>query len=170
MQAKTPHIVEVVEIPAGSACTSSQTVKRKPLTQEEAGVREQLEQFQVEIEIAGTILPSTVRRIMASVPPERLTEALRFVAEKLYWRRRRESSYRRHVRWGFVLRVLEQDFAGPSRTEKRRVEPLVNLSGTTPPWTVSQQRPPRSPRRRGGLVRVGEILAALGVVETAEDT
>jgi len=170
VQAKTPRIVEVVEIPSGSACTSPQPAKRKPLTQEEAGVREELERFQVELEIAGTILPSTVRRIMASVSTERLAEALRFVADKLYWRRRRESSYRRHVGWGFVLRVLEQDFAVPSHPEKRPVQPLVNLSSTTPPWTVSKQRAPRSPRRRGGLVRAGEILADLGMVGAAEET
>ena len=96
MQAKPPRIVEVVEILIGSACPSPQTAKRKPLTQEEVGVREELERFQVELEIAGTILPSTVRRIMASVPAEQMTEALRFVADKLYWRRRNESSYRRH--------------------------------------------------------------------------
>ena len=106
MHVKPPCVVEVVEIPAGSACTSPQMVKRRPFTQAEAGVREQLERFQVELEIAVTILPSTVRRIMASVPANRLPDTLRFVANKLYWRRRRESSYRRHVGWGFVLRVF----------------------------------------------------------------
>src|SRR5208283_1616588 len=133
MQVIPPRIVEVVEIPTGSACTSPQPAKRRPLTQEEAGVREQLERFQVELEIAGTILPSTVRRIMASVPTERLPEALLFVADKLYWRRRRASSYRRHVGWGFVLRVLEQDFAVPSRIKKRPVERLANLTGKNAP-------------------------------------
>jgi hypothetical protein len=170
MQAKTPRIVEVVEIPTGSACTSAQAAKHKPLTQEEAGVREQLERFQIELELAGTILPSTVQRIMAAVSTERMTDALRFVADKLCWRRRRESSYRRHVGWGFVLRVLEQNFAVPNHTEKRPVQPPVNLSGTTPPWAVSQERPSGSPRRRGGLVPAGEILKELGVVGTAEET
>jgi hypothetical protein len=131
MQAKPPRVVEVVEIPAGSVCQPPpEKEKRKPLTQEEAGVREQLERFQVELEITGTILPSTVRRVMVSVPTNRLTAALRFVAEKLYWRRRNGSSYRRHVGWGFVLRVLEQDFAVPSQettpAEKSPAVPPVN--------------------------------------------
>ena len=170
LQAKPPRIVEVVEIPAGSACPFPQTAKRKPLTQDEAGVREQLERFQVELEIAGTILPSTVRRIMASVPREQTTEALRFVAEKLYWRRRRESSYRRHVGWGFVLRVLEEDFAVPSGAQKRPVQPLMNSTATAPPQVVSQRRPPGSSGRREGLVRAGDILADLGVVGLRQKT
>ena len=170
MQAKPPRIVEVVEIPIDSACPSPQTAKRKPLTQAEAGVREHLERFQVELEIAGTILPSTVRRIMASVPTEQMTDALRFVADKLYWRRRNESSYRRHVGWGFILRVLEQDFAVPRGAEKRPVEPPKNLSGTAPPLAVPQRRPPRSSGRREGLVRAGDILADLGVVAAIEKT
>jgi hypothetical protein len=163
MQAKPPRIVEVVEIPIDAACPYPQTAKRKPLTQEEAGVREQLERFQVELAIAGTILPSTVRRVMSSVPTEKMTEALRFVADKLYWRRRNESSYRRHVGWGFVLRVLEQDFAAPTRAEKRPVEPPANVSGTAPPVAVPQRRPPGSSGRRGGLVRAGDILSDLGL-------
>jgi len=78
MQAKPPRVVEVVEVPAGSACLSPpEREKHKPLNQAEAGVREQLERFQIDLEIAGTIQPSTVRRVMASVPTDRLTAALR---------------------------------------------------------------------------------------------
>jgi len=164
MQSRTPRILEVVEIPRGSACTA------KPLTPEDNAVRDMLVGFQAELQVAGTILSSTVRRVMSLVSTERLPEALRFVAEKLYWRRRRESSYRRHVGWGFVLRVLEQDLNAPIIKEtvstKWPVEPPVNLTGTTSPWTVSQQRPPGSPRRGGGLVRAGEILKDLGPLET----
>jgi hypothetical protein len=170
MQAKPPRVVEVIEIPAGSACAFPEKEKRKPLTQEEAGVREQLERFQIELEIAGTIQPSTVRRVMASVPADRLTVALRFVAEKLYWRRRNSPSYRRHVGWGFVFRVLEQDFAAPSRettpAEKSPGEPPANRTGTAPPPAVSQQRPSGSPRRRGGLVRAGDILTGMDLPRT----
>jgi hypothetical protein len=170
MQAKPPRVVEVVEIPAGSACLFPEREKRKPLNQEEAGVREQLERFQIELEIAGTILPSTVRRVITSVPTDRLTVALRFVAEKLYWRRRNGPSYRRHVGWGFVFRVLEQDFAVPSRettlAEKSQVEPPINQTGTAPPLAVSQSRLPGSSRQRGGLVRAGDILAEMDLLRT----
>jgi hypothetical protein len=171
MQAKPPRVVEVVEIPPGSACVFPEKEKRKPLNQEEAGVREQLERFQVELEIAGTIQPSTVRRVMASISTDRLTMALRFVAEKLYWRRRNGPSYRRHVGWGFVFRVLEQDFAVPGRAntlaEKSPVEPPINQTGTAPPLAVSQRRPPRSPRQRGGLVRAGDILTEMDLLRPA---
>jgi hypothetical protein len=136
-QAKPSRVVEVVEVPAGSACTSPEKAKHKPPTPEETAVLNMLVGFQTELAVAGTILPSTVRKVMNLVPTERLTEALRFVAEKLYWRRRNESSYRWHVGWGFVLRVLEQDLAVPTRqvvaAEDSPVEPLVNLTGTARP-------------------------------------
>jgi hypothetical protein len=44
------------------------------------------------------------------------------------------------------------------------VEPQLNRTGTTPPIAVSQRRPPRSPRERGGLLNAGKILAALRLV------
>jgi hypothetical protein len=164
--------VEVVEVPVGSACLPPEKAKRQPPTPEETAVRDRLLAFQTELQVAGTILPSTVRKVMSLVPTERLDEALRFVADKLHWRRRNESSYRRHVGWGFVLRVLEQDLTVPNPDkagfEKRPVEPLANLSGTTPPLAVSQRRPPRSLRQRGGLVAAGEIIKDLGLLEVVE--
>ena len=174
LQAKPSRVVEVVEVPVGSACLPPEKAKRQPLSLEETAVRDKLLAFQTELQVAGTILPSTVRKVRDLVPTERLNEALRFVAEKLYWRRRNESSYRRHVGWGFVLRVLEQDLAVPdpdkASSEKRPVEPPSNLSGTTPPLAVSQRRPPRSLRQRGGLVAAGEIIKELGLLEAVAVT
>ena len=165
-------MVEVVEVPVGSACPPPEKAKRQPLDPEETAIRDRLLAFQTELQVAGTVLPSTVRKVMDLVPTERLDEALRFVAEKLYWRRRNESSYRRHVGWGFVLRVLEQDLVVPTHDragfEKRPVAPLAKLSGTTPPLAVSQRRPPRSLRQRGGLVAAGEIIKDLGLLEVVE--
>jgi hypothetical protein len=170
VQAKPSQIVEVIEVPAGSACPSPEKAKSQPLTPDEIAVRDRLLKFQAELRIAGTILQSTVRKVMDLVPTERLTEALRFVAGKLYWRRRNEPSYRLHVGWGFVFQVLEQDFAVPGRrtatAEKRPVQPLVNPPGTTPPLAVSQQCLPRSPRQHGGFVRAGDILGEMGLLET----
>jgi hypothetical protein len=174
LQAKPSQIVEVVEVLAGSACPPPEKAKRPPLTEEETAVRDKLVAFQTELRVAGTILPSTVRKVMTLVPTERLPEALRLVADKLYWRRRNESSYRRHVGWGFVLRVLEQDLAvptaGTTAAEKRPGEPLVNPTGTAPPFAVSQRRRPLSLGQRGGLLSAGDILADLGVVELTGKT
>ena len=168
MQAKPSRVVEVVEVPAGPACPSHEKAKSQPLTHDEIAVRDRLLKFQSELKVAGTILPSTVRKVMDLVPEERLTEALRFVAGKLYWRRRNEPSYRLHVGWGFVFQVIEQDFATGHKTataEKRPVEPLVNPPGPTPPPSVSQQCPSRSPRQHGGFVRAGDILGEMGLLE-----
>jgi hypothetical protein len=169
LQAKPPRIVEVVEVPAGSACPSPEKAKRKPLTPEESAVFGVLADFQAQLQIAGTILPSTVRRMMASIPTARLLEALRFVADKLYRRRRNEPSYRSRVGWGFVFRILEQDFVVPSRqtppSEKSPVARLANSTGTAPPLVVPQRHRPGSPPQRGGLLSAGEILADLGLAE-----
>jgi hypothetical protein len=59
-----PRVAEVVEIPASSACPFPEKAKREPLTPEETAVLEVLTDFQAQLQIAGTILPSTVRRVM----------------------------------------------------------------------------------------------------------
>jgi len=69
--------------------------------------------FQKDLRIGGTIEASTVREVLKVVPSEDLPQALRFVAEKLTDRRRRDHHYRERVDFGLVLTILRQDYPRP---------------------------------------------------------
>jgi len=88
-------------------------VEAEPLTPQEAEVMDWLRLFQKDLRIGGTIEPSTVREVLKVVPSEDLPQALRFVAEKLADRRRRDHHYRERVDFGLVLTILRQDYPRP---------------------------------------------------------
>jgi hypothetical protein len=130
-----------------------------------------LQLFQKDFQIGGTVEASTIREVLKVVTEKDLPQALKFVAEKLMDRRRRDRHYRERVDFGFVLTVLRQDYRRPDQANagfSKRKHISVALA---PPRATSV--PPRyseyneEPRRatRNGFSRAGDIIRSSGLFE-----
>ncbi len=165
------------------ACPSPRKPKHQPPTPQHSEILEQLQRFQTDLAIGGTIDDSTVREVVKIVEPGQLPSALKLVADKLWERRRRDPSYRRRVDFGFVLTVLRQDWSSPSRPIQ---SPIHTPAGVVPkqegisialpsPQAASgpsRYQEPLQPRRsvaRDGFRRAGELLRESGITERVKE-
>jgi hypothetical protein len=125
---------------------------------------------------------STAREVLKIIGPKDLPSALKLVAEKLWERRRRDSSYRRRVDFGFVLTVLRQDWIGAPSLAGRTSIPATAVEkqdgasvAPSPPIAVSgppRYREPTGARRnesRDRFRRAGDILRSSGIFERLDE-
>jgi hypothetical protein len=134
------------------------------MTPQESEVMDQLQSFQRDLRLGGTIEASTVREVLKVVTPEDLPKALRLVADKVADRRRRDHHYRERIDFGLVLTILRQDYPRPGQAnmpslKQRDISVASAASGAMLGPPISGERyGERRRASRDGFQRAGDIL------------
>ena len=176
MQAESAHACEPQTIlPDRPACLSPEKAKPEPLTPPETEVMGWLHLFQKDLRIGGTVEASTVREVLKVVSREELPRALKYVAEKIQERRRRDHHYRERVDFGLALTILRQDYRMPGQTNVPLLRQKQPSAGSTPPSAILRPPAPteyhREPRRatRSGFSRAADIVRESRLFERVND-